>query len=235
MSDKFKVGDRIKLGDYTHYGDHVRRKDQPATIVDTHENGNFRIQWDDGGYSVIFKETNFQGAYLINKGVEMQKEYKVGEKIDLSQVLVKITNEDHKEYAKGAKFVYLGDGTNASERKGQVVELKNNDGTSNPWFITSWDRGAIISWKFLAELPEGKAGKAQKPTVTSTMTVYSDGVEVNETELRFDGQTFTRDALKEKVARYQEILRRPIAVVPEAKKVVKKAAPKKALKKVEIK
>lgn len=153
-----------------------------------------------------------------------QVEYKVGDKIDLSNLLVKISSAQHPEYNIGDKFVMVS--SDDSRRNGQVVELSSNDNSSNPYFNTTWGSDYIISWNRLAKLPEGKAAKASKPSVTSTMTIYSDGVEVNEEQVRFDGKTMTRGDAKKTVARYQEVLRRPIAVVPSVTKAVVKKTTK---------
>lgn len=171
---------------------------------------------------------------LANKGENMNKEYKVGDKIDISDMLVKISGGVHHEYANGTKFVVID---NRNNYYGEVVELKNNDNSDCPWFITSRDSNVVFYWSDLAELPKGKATKAAKPakpSIASTKTIYSDDVEVSETEVRFDGTTHNREALKTLVARYQEILRRPVAAVPapivKKKPAAKKTTAKKASK-----
>jgi hypothetical protein len=155
-------------------------------------------------------------ATLITRGEHMIKQYKLGDTVDLSQVMVRISEGSHREYSAGTLFVALEnyDGM----RKGEVIALKSNDGTSYPYFKSSSASEFCTAWNYLAELPQGKAAKAAKPTVASTKTIYSDGVEVSEEALTFDGKTVTREELKATVARYQEVLRRPVAIMQETKK-----------------
>lgn len=233
MNVPYKIGDRVRV--IANGNDSANKIGELGTVFQVSESTETVRVLGDETQTRERVNTRFEDIELIYEGVKMQKEYKVGDKVDLSNVLVRIEDRGHSEYHIGDKFVIVN---GYGERNGQVIELASNDNSSCPYFLTSWNTDSCIKWRDLAELPKGSQ-KPQKPTVTSTMTVYSDGVEVNETTLRFDGMSITRDELKAKVARYQEVLRRPIAVVPEVKKpaprVRKSAAKKPVTKKVETK
>ena len=180
-----------------------------------------------GNYKIISADE------LLGKGEsKLKTEYQVGDKIVVGDFLKKISAADHPEYRNGEKFVVID---SDDCKYSQVVELEANDKTSCPYFKTSERSMTVMGWHRLAELPKvsTKTVKKEKPVVSATTTVYSDGVEVSEETLKFDGKEYTRTELKGLVSRYQEVLRRPVAQVAvkaPAKKVVKKASVKKTTK-----
>jgi hypothetical protein len=105
--------------------------------------------------------------------------------------------------------------TGSTFAKGEVLAIHQEDST-NPYMLRANGNHADYD-DFHNFAPLSAFGKVEtaKPAVTSTLTVYSDGVKVNDSTVEFDGKSWTREELTATVKRYQEILRRPIAVVPE--------------------
>ena len=164
----------------------------------------------------------------IIEGEDMStKQYKVGDKIDLTNALIPLSDESHTQYKEGDLFVIVDAGLAGidSKYKGNVISLSEQDRSSCPYFkIDSVTVRSCLNWRGLAPIPVGKALKAQKPVVVLTRTEYSDGVIVGDDDLSFDGKTFKREELKKLVSRYQEVLRRPVGtvVLPKTTKKAKK-------------
>lgn len=214
---KFKRGDLVKSKDGNDHGIGI----EPYRSIFL--NG-FTYPWEE------FFTVRDEWLELISKGDQEMKEYQLGDKVDLSEVLVAISKGPHPEYEDGDLFVYLADNISSTATKGEVIQLRRNDNTRNPYFSSKNNSDFCTYWHYLAKLPEGKNNKSkvQKPVVSQTVTIYSDGVEVTEDKLTFDGKTYTRDELGALVKRYQEVLRRPVAAIS-----VK--SPKKAVKKTVVK
>lgn len=189
-----------------------------------------RYKYSDSSSTIIIKEFNPRGdtghdgncfrlVEELNKGEVKVSNLEVGQVIDINEVFVKLENRSYPDEKVGTKYAVIDPklfGWSTGVKKGEVVELERNDGSSCPSFRFG---GATkyANWDGLAKIPENygnKAAKAPKPEVQSTKTVYSDGVEVSEEQLTFDGQTISREDLKARVKRYQEVLRRPVASIP---------------------
>lgn len=212
---KFNVGDRV-------YVNSTRKG--PGTVINPHSSEFTRVLMDDG-YEDGYKDYKLT---LIKENSMSTKQYELGEVINLkdTKVLTQLSDSEHPEFNNGELFVVVNVKQTGCEKlsTGQVIQLEHNDSSSYPYFVfdSTRNRNALY-WRGLAKLPEGKMTKAQKPTVTNTRTVYSDGVEVSEESLTFDGKTFKREELKDLVKRYQEVLRRPVAsVATVTRKTVKK-------------
>jgi len=222
----FQTGDKVKLkagvrlgqcGTLRQYFESgrikylvIREARSSTYIYDAYDENNL-ILTNCGG---CLKDSHLERYYEIGVNI-MEKNFKAGDVIDKTAVLVAFPSGSQGHRKAGEKFVVINT-QNDRIKKFQIVELSDNDGSGNPEFrYNAHGNSSYIDWSNLSELPKMSNGKAEKPVVASTMTIYSDGVEVNEKELRFEGQTFTREALTALVAKHQEILRRPIAVVPE--------------------
>jgi hypothetical protein len=122
--------------------------------------------------------------------------------------------------------------SNPNFKSGEVVLLTHDDGSGCPYFGRNMDSRVCANMADFAPLSEFTAGgKAQAPVVTATMTVYSDGVKLNNDTIEFDGKSWTREELQNTVKRYQAILRRPVAVVPQKAVAAKTKTTKKQTKK----
>lgn len=179
-----------------------------------------RVQFDDGMTDYYPEED------LIVEGAEMPntvKQYSIGDIVDIKDALVRFKDvpANKQGIREGDLAVYLGN--SGLFRRGEVVRLRSDDGTTTPSWQGKDDYNYLAIDDF-ASLPQYKS-KSIKPAVVSTMTVYSDNVKVSDTELQFDGRTWNREELKTLVKRYQEVLRRPVATVQQAAK--KKPAAKK--------
>jgi hypothetical protein len=100
--------------------------------------------------------------------------------------------------------------SNPNFKSGEVVLLTHDDGSGCPYFGRNMDSRVCAN---MADF------------------VYSDGVKLNNDTIEFDGKSWTREELQNTVKRYQAILRRPVAVVPQKAVAAKTKTTKKQTKK----
>lgn len=188
--------------------------------------GGFDNDWvveGAGGYTWRNRELNLISNKITEKK-SMGKEYKPGD-------IVHVDEEKCFPQGKTGESLGLRDNdlvVNISSphwKKGEVVRIKELDGTCNPYFYTEDGKDYECAYlHLLAPLSAftGVTPKPQKPTVTVSWTAYSDNVQVSDDKVKFDGKEWTREELQATVKRYQEVLRRPVASVPTPTKNTKK-------------
>lgn len=235
---QFQVGDKVKLKpEYNGKCPRTSHRDRAYLVVDDVNSYGDLISYtaytEEGikinscSSCIRFKHVepynNFEQS-LKEKNTMKTTQLKAGDKLDTTDVLVAFKSAGQPSRTVGEKFVLVRNEHDYGLSRFLVVELNRNDNSAAPNFIYS-ETGAntYMRWSDLSEIPSSLI-KAEKPSVISTATFYSDGVKVSEGKVEFDGKNWEREELEKTVKRFQEILKRPFATValPVTEKKIRK-------------
>lgn len=240
-----KVGDKVKLKEEfknrcsgTHHSNRAYfvvnsvRDDGTIRGYAAYTKDDKRIGICSGCFSNghIEQYNNFE--YSKGENIVKTTQYKAGDKINVTDVLIALSDQAHSEINAGEKFVLIRNETDYSCSKFTIVELSRNDHSPCPSFTYNKEGNTqYMRWADLAKIPASFIKNA-KLEVTGTATYYSDGVKVSETRVEFDGKNWERPDLEATIKRYQEVLRRPFATVVPLPVTPKRVRPSRAKKTV---